>query len=239
VRTTTTSTTTTTTPASGCPSIDPRQPASRADASAVRADLDGDGADDDLSVYATTARDADDPVQQRAWRLRAALATGAVVDVAADLFEPVLFGTTDLDGDGRAEAWLDPRDYNTAHNVELVVFDDCRPTLVTGPEGEVRFPYGRGGNCCPGLRPGTECVDVDGDGRNEIVTTAHDDGTDVNPDTGEPVHLPPTWAYTAYRLDGADVTVVREEADLPSDPGIGATFRPGLRCQGVTKTDED
>jgi hypothetical protein len=232
-----TATTTTTAPAVACRSAGPAIPAVTHDRSDVTADLDGDGVADRLSVFALTAREGDLLVQDREWRVHAALGNGADVDVRGgpglDL-APVLLGATDIDHDRRAEVWVDPRDYNTARGVTLVVLDGCVPRQVTGTETPARFLFGRGGNCCPGMQPGVGCVDVDADGRNEILETVYDDGTEVDGATGVVTHRPPTWRYRAWALTGARVRLVRDQAEQPSDPNIGASFAPGLRCETVS-----
>lgn len=195
-----------------CPDVGPDDVPDRARGrSGVVADLDGDGADDRFAVY-----------HDGGWRLRAELATGPSLDVAARHWtgRPLAAGAADVDGDGRDEVFVDPRDGGPARAIGLAVLVGCELREVTEPgRGAARFVYAREDRPSH-VRVGVDCVDIDGDDAVEVVETESDGRT------GE-------WSYLAHRLTGAEA--VRSGAAQGTDERrrpAALRFASGVSCAG-------
>lgn len=198
--------------------------------STVGADLDGDGDHDRFSVYAVpVAMDggdsdgsADRPFEGR---MRAELAAGPVLDVRVEGWteNAEVVGPADVDGDGRDEVFVNPRDGATAHRLAVVGLEGCRLGSVqyAAGGGEARFLFTATGNSSAGVTIGVECADPDGDGRLDVVETEDD-------------HSLRRWQWTAWRVDAHGATA--------SGSGTGGTdeerpatlsFSAGLSCLGI------
>lgn len=213
-----------------CPNVGPKRvSAVPGTETAVDADLDGDGRRDRFRLYGALpggdeavdgpARPADSDPQ---WRVRVELAAGAVMDVPTQTWwsGPEAVGAIDVDGDGRDEVVIDPRDGATAHGIGFAVLARCLPREVVGAdEATFRPLYYQNSMCCPGEAVGVDCADVAGDPRLELVTT---DETSA----GE-------WSYTAYRLAGDHAFVVSTGRGTgPAGRPSGLRFTDGFECRG-------
>ena len=184
--------------------------------SSIRADFDGDGRDDRLVIYSTGPESyGGDEV-----RLRAELANGITTDHVADEWHTEwgaeILGTSDVDNDGRAEAWVG-LETNKDFNLGLLMFDSCDAREVTVERESDSYYKDRLDTSSeygppPNSTGNVECVDIDGDGRTEIVETRHQEKWD-KPQT-DPSDEPPSeawWKYTAFRLDGSRLRIVADD----------------------------
>lgn len=207
--------------------------------STIRADVDGDGLPDVTTVYmlpsGRTEESHDEPGlaidPDPKVRARVETGDGSVIDEELPwwVYQTDVEGATDLNGDGKAELWIDPHDGATAHHLGMVVFVDCGPRQVRadGP-GPAAFLYSATGNASMGATVGIECVDLNDDGVVEIVTK------DLEVDEGSE-----RWSYVAYRLEADTVTVVAEEhGEALATAGGGQLVnwrQDGLSCRRVAE----
>lgn len=215
-------------------------PSDARDVTTASGDLDGDGLPDKFATYHVPTGEQEEVLDEpgmyvdefEPWRMRAELATGAVSDEVLTHWDYAAeaLGAVDVNGDDRAEVWINPREGATAHFLGLVVLDGCRLEEVSDEAGRgVRFRHYITGieQCCATV--GLDCADIDGDGRSEIVETIKAGGHD--PRNGETV--PRSWSYEAYVLEGDSVRRVGGEQGLSTKPDVPLRFSDGLRCKSV------
>ncbi|MDQ4124804.1 MAG: metallophosphoesterase family protein, partial [Actinomycetota bacterium] len=174
---------------------------------AATGDLDGDGANDTVTLETAGAR---------RWDLVATLASGEVVRAPlpqVDRFTNVqVVGATDADGDGDDEVFVNVGDvvYHGGSTSVLGLFALRGETLerVTDADGTpFDLPVGGVSN----FGEGVECRDVDGDGAPELQLLRIDSATSARS----------RWIEQVYRWRGDDLALVR-------------TTRGTLRRQGYT-----
>ncbi|MGH2703847.1 MAG: hypothetical protein ACRDJ4_01750 [Actinomycetota bacterium] len=152
-----------------CPrSDDDRLPAGAGCLSAVTGDLDGDHHGDLFVVFATL----DGSRRPTRWLARAITAVGDRADVTlvdgsgAAQRVPRTSGAADADGDGREEAFVNVERGASTQFLEVLALEAGRLVAVE-EHGRGRLRIAVGGTVTHG--DGGECVDVDGDGRPELV----------------------------------------------------------------------
>lgn len=141
-------------------------------------DVDGDGQAD--QVYLSGGQ------------LGVETSTGVVSEVPTGSARPVkVIGVADANEDGRGEIFVVSSGVSNSELVPLVniaVFAECRLVFVTNVSGDpYSFEFGDSGT---GGR-GVGCVDVDGDGRRELVGLAFERSSPIV-----------SWKRTVVRLDG-------------------------------------
>ena len=215
-------------------------PSNARDVTTASGDLDGDGLTDRFATYHVPTGEQEEVLDEpgmyvdefEPWRMRVELATGAVSDEVLTSWDHAaeVVGAVDVNGDKRAEVWINPRDGFTGHSLGLVLFDGCQLKQVSDQDGRrARFTDHITGaeSCCASV--GVECADADGDGRTEVVETRTEGGHD--PRNGE--NVPRSWSYSAYRLEGDSVLRVGGADKLPEQPDLPLTFDDGLNCGSV------
>ncbi|HEX2038808.1 MAG TPA: VCBS repeat-containing protein [Acidimicrobiales bacterium] len=130
-------------------------------------------------------------------------------------------GTQDFDGDGRPEIVVDPRDGATAHHVVLARAFGCRVEPMRSPDGgALRLLAWQSSTGMPDAVVGTTCVDLDGDGRREVVEFTRSEQR---------------RAYVAYRLpEGGSKLVAEVHSEAGGTWPAALTPEPGVRCGAFT-----
>jgi hypothetical protein len=144
--TSTTEPTTTTTPADACPGLTPHD--ATPDLTTGAADVDGDGAPDQLRAFGVGGDD---------FVLQAELAAGGGGELAVpgDGVTPVaVVGGADLDGDGRDEVWAKVGAGASATIIGLFRLDGCDLLRVTIGGAPAELPVGGS----VGTTAGVECT---------------------------------------------------------------------------------
>lgn len=202
-----------------CPNPGPAQiPTGVTHRTVARGDLDGGGEADRLVFY-TVHPGGRDPDQ---WRMRAELASDAVIDVGGDEWRsrerPL--GALDLDGDGHQEIFV-AIDGPDSAGLGAVALTGCKLAAVVGL-GSPTVYYDKKEQPGRGTA-GVTCTDIDNDGDLEVVAAR------TGPEPG-------AWSYSAYRTTGGYAVLVRSgRGRAPSDPRPdGIRFGPGLQCDGLT-----
>ena len=159
--------------------------------------MDGDGRSD--RVYS----DAD----ARVVRVVTATGTSTQLDVGSARPVALFLGAADADSDGRDELFIDPA--NGVY-VKLVVFVNCRLSFVKNAQGEdYSFRVDSGDDDGdPSDGDGVGCVDVDADGRLELV------GLHFVRSPGGSV----AWTRTVVRLEGARAVNGRVDRGVYASP---------------------
>ena len=174
-------------------------PAGATDTTTAKADVDGDGGADAVSVYRTG------PAEQIAsWHLRAELAAGGEADLTLSGSNPgagaalAVIGGAKVDADGAEEIWARVGAGASRPLVGLFVLRSCRLEPVILNREPAAFPLGG----TVRIQTGLECGDGDGDGVPDLVAyeAESDDGTTF------------AGAGKVYRLADAALTLV---ATLP------------------------
>lgn len=137
-------------------------------------DFDGDGAPDDLAVYASL----DDGSLPISWRARIDLGSGETITEALKIGSvfsyPTVLGAEDADGDGADEAFLKTKThlYHSGAIYEVGIFKlgPSRFFQVHESGSPLNFQIG----AISYFSQGAECRDVDFDGKPEFVLLAVD-----------------------------------------------------------------
>ena len=180
--------TTTAAPTNGCPAGGPAIPAGSRTGSIP--DVDGDGRPD--TAYLTPGGGPD-------LQFGIATASGGGATFPFNSASPVRRRALVVNADERGplEIFLDD-----GRSVGLLVFQDCRLVAVKNPQG-APYTFSLG---FTGAGTGVGCVDVDGDGKRDLV------GLNVTKDDGGPGTV--EWTRTTVELDGASAE------NGPTDTGI-------------------
>lgn len=208
--------------------------------SSMAGDLDGDGAPDEVRVYARTLPSG----YPDSWVLEAELGSGAVVETrsrwwpgstvgepppGADWWSgyPEAVALFDLDGDGRDEAFVKVIEHvlhgGSVPDHAIFTVRTGRLVPLRGEDGEI-FIVPLGGVSYFGH--GMRCRDTDGDARRELVVLRVENAATSSPD----------WSRRFYELRGTTlVQTGRKEGTMSRDgfpdPDVDAFYR--LRCDGV------
>lgn len=134
------------------------------ESSTATADVDGDGAQDQVTVYGTGS--ASNPAP---WRVRVDTAAGEAIDspLAVDPgVDAVPIGGADVDGDGAGhEVFIAVGAGASTVIVAIYTLVGCELVQTTNGGAPIGFPIGGGVQNLGGL----ECVDTDGDGVTDAV----------------------------------------------------------------------
>lgn len=151
---TTTSTSTTTSSAAPCPTA-VGVPADAAAVTEAPADVDGDGADDQLRTF----------LLDETWVLQVEVAAGGGAELEMGQSGQGgmgLVGGADVDGDDRAEVWVRVGSGASTVIIGLVRFDECALARVTFEGGQpVELPAGGSVGATAGVECRADDVDAD------------------------------------------------------------------------------
>lgn len=235
---------------------DPRLPKGTGCLTAVVADLDGDGAQDLVLLFA----DLDPAGIPQQWRTRGILATGATIDgtvgplLGREYYYPVaLRPAADADGDGGEEVFADTGgDNNQAYQVVFTLKgrELVRAEIAGGPDRE--HPCGTLEECPHPERPparagtqplelhlsrslaaglGYECRDTNADGRPELVLLV------IRADPADETRY--IWFEDVYQWRGKTLHFVRTLEGGATGSALGGNlpagfnrFWGGARCGG-------
>lgn len=186
----------------------------------TEADVDGDGALDRVRVYHLGTRESG----TNETRIRAELASGEILDTRYEDGESgvdSIYGSTDLDRNGRFEVWLEPNT-NKPGGVGILLLKDCELVSVTMPGSGLLLFKTYGGR---GESIGVSCPD--GTSIVETSSTEHIDDA-YGPGTSD---IEENWSYRVLRLE--DTRLVRVSAqhgdDLDGRPN-NVPWDGGLNC---------